>query len=294
MTCTSLAIMLALLLPATASALCSTADAAFKALRRHVERAGGFVGPISLSESSEGLRGLFVTEAVAAGEPLCGVPRSCVLHATAGDDLKAHERLMLQLLEARSAGDHALYLPTMPERIPLLRDWTAPQLERLQSASLLASVDSQRAWAERTLALVAERAPETTPDDLEWAERVVRSRSLATASADGEPTLQLVPIFDMCNHVATPAGAEHAPHVLVMADGVVVLCAQHDLAPGDEVRFSYRDESEGNSALLLDYGFAVPPPEHLAGAERLREERAHAAFLAYAEEEAAAIVESEV
>ena len=90
----------------------------------------------------------------------------------------------------------------------------------------------------------------------------MRSRALASVGADGSPTLQLVPLFDMCNHCGpanTAPGADDAekrePHVVLTADQMVVLCAPSALQAGEEVLFSYCDE--GNARLLLDYGFAM-------------------------------------
>ena len=232
---------------------------------------GAFVGPIR-SETRNGLRGLFVSEACAAGDPLCAIPQGCTLQARASDGLKANERLMLELLAARSSGSHSLYLATTPSHIPLLRDWTKPQLARLQSPRLAAAVRSQRAWVERTFARVrpfAEQVGEGRTEDLEWAERVVRSRALSSVGPDGRTSLQLVPLFDLCNHRSPAPSRAPAPlpHVMQTADGMVVLCAATALSAGDEVTFAYRDE--GNAELLLDYGFAVPSPLDSGGVERL-------------------------
>ena len=215
------------------------ADDSFEVLSALVVANGGFVGPICC-KSNGGLRGLYVTEPVNAGDPLCAVPRACTIHARAADGLKDNEVLMLALLEARAnaerdaSAEHAPYLATMPPRIPLLRDWSAAQLARLQSAALTAAVRSQQDWVERTFAYVLPFTPwrdgldAAAREQLEWAERVVRSRALASAGVDGSPTLQLVPLFDMCNHCApanAPAGAaEEArePHVILTADQVSV------------------------------------------------------------------------
>jgi hypothetical protein len=258
------------------------ADDSFEVLSALVVANGGFVGPICC-KSNGGLRGLYVTEPVIAGYPLCAVPRACTIHARPADGLKDNEVLMLALLEARASAEHdanaehAAYLATMPPQIPLLRDWSAPQLARLQSAALTAAVRSQQDWVERTFAYVRPFTPwrdgleEAAREQLDWAERVVRSRALASVGVDGSPTIQLVPLFDMCNHCgpanAAPGAAEtekREPHVILTADQMVVLCAPTALQAGEEVLFSYCDE--GNARLLLDYGFAMDnsPREHAA------------------------------
>ena len=140
------------------------ADDSFEVLSALVIANGGFVGPIEC-KSSGGLRGLYVTEPVNAGDPLCAVPRACTIHARAADGLKDNEVLMLALLEARASAEldagaeHAAYLATMPPQIPLLRDWSAPQLARLQSAALTATVRSQQDWVEHTFAYVLPFTP---------------------------------------------------------------------------------------------------------------------------------------
>ena len=63
------------------------ADDSFQVLSALVVANGGFVGPICC-KSNGGLRGLYVTEPVNAGDPLCAVPRACTIHARAADGLK--------------------------------------------------------------------------------------------------------------------------------------------------------------------------------------------------------------
>ena len=238
------------------------------ALGRWIEREGGLVGPIQVS-SRGGLRGLFVTEAVKAGTPLLAVPRHCTLHsdAVADDDassLRPHERLMLALLRARAAAARApddglsLYVASIPTEIPLLRDWPDGALDALARQSTAASAlaeaaRAQRGAAARSCARVVAHAPFADIVDLRWAEAAVRSRALDTSAAGGPRTLQLVPIFDMCNH--RPADAD-ARVVEITSDGVAVLTAPEALRAGDEVRFAY-DAAGGNHQLLLDYGFGV-------------------------------------
>ena len=242
------------------------------ALGRWIEREGGLVGPIQIS-SRGGLRGLFVSEAVAAGTPLLAVPRHCTLHsdAVADDDasaLRPHERLMLALLQARAAAARApddglsLYVASIPTEIPLLRDWPDGALDALArqntAASALAeAARAQRGAAARSCARVVAHAPFADDADLRWAEAAVRSRALDTSAAGGPRTLQLVPIFDMCNHRPAAADADASRRVVeVTSDGVAVLTAPEALRAGDEIAFPY-DAGGGNAELLLDYGFGI-------------------------------------
>lgn len=97
-----------------AVALSITSEGAqFEALADWISREGGFVGSV-IAASVDGLRGLYATADVQAGEPLLAVPRHCVICAMEGEGpLKLHEQLMLQLLEARSEG--SLLAPHCPK-----------------------------------------------------------------------------------------------------------------------------------------------------------------------------------
>ena len=76
-------------------------------------------------------------------------------------------------------------------------------------------------------------------------------------AAGGPRTLQLVPIFDMCNHRPAAAAADASRRVVeVTSDGVAVLTAPEALRAGDEIAFPY-DAGGGNAELLLDYGFGI-------------------------------------
>ena len=117
---------------------------------------------------------------------------------------------MLALLEARANAErdapaehaHAPYLATMPPRIPLLRDWSAAQLARLQSAALTAAVRSQQDWVERTFAYVLPFTPwrdgldAAAREQLEWAERVVRSRALASTTPQQLWSCTMIPAVE--------------------------------------------------------------------------------------------------
>ena len=273
----------------------ASGDSSFDALAALVSSEGGFVGPICC-RSHNGLRGLFVTEPVVAGDPLCAVPRACTLHARAADGLKPNERLMLALLEAKASSQHALYLATMPEHISLLRDWSAAELARLQSPPLAAAVASQRAWADATfarvaplcralrLALPAASNPARSPGrrhtaasslrltcaalcfaaagvtraELEWAERVVRSRALASVSPEGAPTLQLARRRRL--QPTAPRGCEGGlgPTLLLLLPAAVVgagASLRHVQSPGGggagAARHASRDDHLGRDGGAL-------------------------------------------
>lgn len=116
---------------------------------------GGFVSDaLAIEETGAGGgRGLCVSRAVAAGEPLLAVPRCCTLHACAGGGLKAHEALMLRLLEEEARGatsEFCGYLATLPSHIRLLRDWPEPELHRMP-ADLVARVKAHQRSVDATV-----------------------------------------------------------------------------------------------------------------------------------------------
>ena len=275
------------------------AMASFAPLGAWIEREGGLVGPIRVS-TRDGLRGLFVTKGVKAGEPLLAVPRCCTLHSASDVEdalLRPHERLMLRLLRAREgaaldpAGGLSHYVASLPESLPMLRDWPDASLDALSQRGAAARSLAQAALAQRGAAAascdrvagrLAGREGRGDRAALLWAEAVVRSRALDTSPDIGERALQLVPIFDMCNH--EPAGDDSDARVVeITSDGVAVLTAPTALKRGDEVRFAYApgDTGGGNQQLLLDYGFGVradgtalsvaPPHDDAAVAELLEE-----------------------
>lgn len=246
-----------------------------------IASAGGFVSDALQLEDvgAGGGRGLCVSRDVSAGEPLLGVPRRCTLHACAGEGLKAHEALMLRLLEEEACGSNSEfvgYLESLPECIPLLRDWPDAELRRRMPARLVARVQAQRDNVDTTIERVNEagaaraasssstRAPvdasagassgafASSPSDVEgaaarlsrfsrerclWAESVVRSRSLAFTAADDSPALALVPLFDMANHLR--------------AEEEALLRAERGGAS------EYAARSAAPSVLITDDGFTV-------------------------------------
>jgi len=233
--------------------------------------AGGYVGPCE-PRTQAGLRGLFIThDGVRAGEPLVAVPRECTLRGDAGDGRRPIERLLVALLYARSetGGRYSAYLDSLPHEVPLLRDWDRAQLSRLRSPDLSARVTDQRDWLNR-LCETHSSACGVARADVRWAERLVRSRGVAYTDEAGRPGLQLVPLLDLANHRRHEPDAE-AP-IVETADGMTVLCASpaagHQLRKGDQATFAYTC-NEGNSRLLLDYGFAQLGMDVYAGLDEL-------------------------
>ena len=270
------------------------ATTSFEALGSWIAREGGLIGSIAV-ETRDGLRGLHATCSVPAGESLLAVPRHCTLWAKEGDGLKAHEQLILRLLECEVSGDLSYVQEMLPKQVTLLRDWSDEQLDALQSPTLREEVECQRQWldstCQRLLTFWCRRgwSKEQFPSvqRCKWAESIVRSRSLdITSESDGGNVLAIVPLFDLCNHQRLPptndlhaskqVEPEHgdserdpsrAPPVLVTADGVIVLCARTPLHHGNEVFIDYGGEG-GNARLLLDYGFAELHEED-PGCERI-------------------------
>ncbi len=245
----------------------------FSDLARWVADSGGYIGPISVQEPAPGLRGLFCTaNGVRAGEPLLAVPSKCTIRGSAEADQRPIEQLMLALLHARTERSaHAVYLESLPDHVPLLRDWNAERLKRLQATELIAKVSDQHAWLNR-LCDGLSKDRELSRADILWAERIVRSRGVSfTDVATGATGLQLVPLFDFANHQRhDPDGT---PPVIETDDGMIVLCAApsdgDELNEGDEATFEYVGREEGNARLLLDYGFAQLGMNEFVGLEKL-------------------------
>jgi hypothetical protein len=266
----------------------------FKALAAFIENSGGLVAD-QLSDGVDeqtGVRGLFVTGSLAAGEPLLVIPPGAYIEASDDDDdddvpsggtdpkgaLKTFERLIVRLL-AEWQGQSQLepYLASLPTSVPLLRDWSDTELLALQDARLVAAAASQREHCDRTFRRVEERLATWYPGAEErrrafdWAESIVRSRSLDVSdSGSGVRRMLLLPVFDLCNHhsrsaLTTREGGDGGPQtaaedgtppsLVVTNDGGVVMLAGRDLSPGEEVTIEYHTAG-GNAALLLNYGFA--------------------------------------
>ena len=118
-------------------------SATFRSLVTFIEQSGGLVAE-ELSDgidSATGVRGLFVTNAVAKGEPLLVLPPGSYIGASDDDDvsdgagpLKTFERLIVHLLDAKhneSESPLRPYLDSMPTHVPMLRDWSVEDLQLL-------------------------------------------------------------------------------------------------------------------------------------------------------------------
>ena len=233
------------------------ADGVHDALASWIVASGGYVGPVAVEER-DGLRGLFVTRAVAEAEPLVAVPAACCLRRAASERHSAAENLILALLAAAdgSGSAHAPFIASLPRRpVELLRDWSDPQLERLPSQALRSQARSQLAWLDR----LYDRLRPHAAARLRWAESMVRSRAVAWTHREGETSggndgLQLVPLLDLANHRRSDGSAvPGAPPILETTDGMTVLVASRSYLAGEEATFEYSSEK---GRLLLDWGFA--------------------------------------
>lgn len=140
------------------------------------------------------------------------------------------------------------------------------RLARFHRPSLADRVGERLAWQARLGDALLDYA---MPAEIDWAERLVRSRGIACTDAEsGRRGLHLLPLLDLANHrepspsvrkraEAADEGEDdmHASPLIETEDGVTVLCAPTALAAGDEITFRYTDE--GNDRLLMDYGFAA-------------------------------------
>ena len=102
-------------------ALAFTPSTPEHALARWVTSQGGFVGNVA-AETRGGLRGLYVTQPVSAGELLVSVPRACVISAEEDPQwgLSLRELLTARLCGALSRGEYVAYTQSLPESEPLL------------------------------------------------------------------------------------------------------------------------------------------------------------------------------
>ena len=100
------------------------------ALARWVTSQGGFVGSVA-AETRGGLRGLYVTRPVSAGELLVSVPRACVISAEVDPQwgLSLRELLTARLCGALSRGECAPYTRSLPEEEPLLCERSEASLQ---------------------------------------------------------------------------------------------------------------------------------------------------------------------
>jgi len=230
------------------------------ALATWVRREGGFVGKVRV-ETRDGLRGLFVTEPVRAGELLVSVPPGCIVSADEDSQwgLSLRELLTARLVGARTRGQCQPYLDSLPtlDGAPLLCDWSDEELEQLQAAELAELARGMppfvAASCERVRPYVQAEA-----SVVEWAERMVRTRAMFFDTGVSR-RMSLVPVVDLANHRTPPRRSamdgELLEPVALGSDGEsVALVARSDLRTGEEVCLTYRHE--GNGQLLLHYGFA--------------------------------------
>ena len=159
--------------------------------------------------------------------------------------LRPHERLMLALLRARAAAARAPYdgYRSMLRRYPpkfrccARPDGAldAPARQSTAASALAEAARAQRGAAARSCARVVAHAP-FADDPICGGPR--RPPALARApdghvgAAAGRAPMQLVPIFDMCNHRPAAAAADASRRVVeVTSDGVAVLTAPEACAP---------------------------------------------------------------
>ena len=220
------------------SALAFTPSTPEHALARWVTSQGGFVGSVA-AETRGGLRGLYVTEPVGAGELLVSVPRACCISSTEDPQfgLSLRELLTARLCGALSRGEYEPYTQTLPEAEPLLCDWSEVELEQLQSPWLADLARGMPRFLAESNARVQPFVQAEPPTAL-WAERMVRSRALLFERSGYAPTMSLVPIIDLANHHTPPRrAAGSAAAVAPVSDDAdaITLCAPTDLAAGEQV-----------------------------------------------------------
>ena len=138
----------------------------------------------------DGVRGLFVTASVSAGEPLLAIPAPATFVASATPELKAHEALALRLLELTC--EQNPYVASLPTDISMLRDWSDAELAQLRAPWLSEAAKSQRAFVDAMVERLLPRAAPMYGGDeaaaraaLRWAESIVRSRTHGWSAPDG-------------------------------------------------------------------------------------------------------------
>ena len=257
--------MLLLLTTARSTALTGFAPAGSPelALAKWVTSEGGHVSSKLRVKANDGVRGLFVSDAVVAGERLLTIPRASVISAEEDPQwgLSLRELLTARLCGAIARGESAPYIDALPADEPILCDWSEPELAELQSASLVEFARGLPPFldesVERLLPFV-----KVERERVAWAERMVRSRALLFESGWElyVRTMCLVPLLDLANHRTPPRrrGATSQeivePVSLSLDEQAVTLAARCDLAAGSEVFICY--DYNGNRRLLADYGFA--------------------------------------
>ncbi|OAA60059.1 SET domain protein [Cordyceps fumosorosea ARSEF 2679] len=130
----------------------------------------------------------------------------------------------------------------------------------------------QRDWAAVEAASFPSRPRRPTWDDFRHAWLLVNTRSFyhttrGTATRPREDHMVLQPVADLFNH--SPAAADVCEGSFDDAAFTITTRARH--APGDELFIKYGPH--GNDFLLVEYGFALPPPLDAAWDETCLDEQ---------------------
>jgi len=235
--------------------------ARFQRLTEWVRAQGGRVGPVVLA-SSDGLRGLAVTEDVEPGRELLFVPRRCWMQERVRSLLPAAvaERVALKSLLAwqlcqhhrRRAPKWRSYLDMLPAGLvghPLA---CAPaDLETLPRV-LRKAVEMTQQSARQDYDALCEALPSAPPDRdrFAWAFLCVSSRAFAESPTDAA----MIPLVDLMNHAFAPTC-----RVRVQADGAHVL-ALRELPARTPTTWTYARAP--NVLLFCAYGFCCADHPH--------------------------------
>jgi len=184
-----------------------------------VVAAGGWVHPaLVVATPPGGVRGLFMTEPVAAGEPLAYVPpAACVTLEAVPEALaaalpgSAADKVACALALRASRGHEDAYtasLPSADEVLPCFpRAWSAEQRAALGHPRLEAALEAQRAGAEALHAALASACTAGTAGAaaeapslraLLWAQACVHTRSYGHGG--GALSVSMEPLMDCINH----------------------------------------------------------------------------------------------
>ena len=244
----------------TASATGMEEEDAAAALVRWIEERGGHVSDSIAIERREGLRGIFTTADVSAGDLLMTIPMDCTISATENPEfgLTLAQLCACRLGGAMARNEFSEYIDSLPPSEPVLCDWSDDELSQLCSPALVAEAAAQRDYVQTSIEQMRPWVSgELSDRDIAWAERMVRTRALSFEYGwKGQRTMCLVPLIDLANH-RTPQASQIEPVQIDLEAEAVRLVAPTHLSKGSEIQICYR--LEGNGALLLDYGFAETP-----------------------------------
>jgi len=245
-------------------------------IRRHGGAEGALVVQAYVGSTE---RGLHAARDVAAGEELCTIPLRCIVTAEMGRDTAAGRRVaragltlgnpkqtmlaLVLLAETRrpAAESHfSPYLVTLPpsyDNLPMC--WPAEDLARLAGSNVAGQAAAMRAemaadYGQVCAAADADFRGTVSLEQFTWARLAVSSRCMEISlSGAADSTCVLVPLVDMCNHLAQRECG--------MADwgfdrhaGVFRMTARHAIPRGAQVGISYGEKC--NSLMALHYGFA--------------------------------------